>query len=162
MWNRYFMPLCEAKGMQAIPFLPGVDLSGILYNMAHEDNNYWYIHSEDNQVQYFTLHRDDKGITKYERCDPHMFRAGDLIEVQLSFIVIPVKGGHYKMLAILCLLALTKGTNFKKTELQPYMSESPMPKVTSIKQRSGYANETNTEQKRQRTDYMRIDSESLD
>jgi hypothetical protein len=65
MWNRYFTPLREAKGTQAIPFLPGVDPSGILYNMAHEDNNYRYIHSEDNQVQYFTSHRDDKGITKY-------------------------------------------------------------------------------------------------
>jgi hypothetical protein len=65
MWNRYFTPLCEAKGTQAIHFLPGVDPSGILYNMAHKDNNYWYIHSEDNQVQYFTSHRDNKGITKY-------------------------------------------------------------------------------------------------
>jgi hypothetical protein len=65
MWNRYFTPLREAKGMQAIPFLPGVDPSDILYNMAHEDNNYRYIHSEDNQVQYFTSHRDDKGIIRY-------------------------------------------------------------------------------------------------
>ncbi|KAH9970052.1 hypothetical protein BGW80DRAFT_1173423, partial [Lactifluus volemus] len=114
MWNRYFTPLREAKGTQAIPFLPGVDPSGILYNMAHEDNNYRYIHSEDNQVQYFTSHRDDKGITKYERCDPHMFRAGDLVEAQLSFVVIPVKGGRRKMLAVLRSLALIKGTNFKK------------------------------------------------
>ncbi|KAH9960579.1 hypothetical protein BGW80DRAFT_1256107 [Lactifluus volemus] len=57
--------------------------------------------------------RDDKGIIRYERCQLHMFRAGDLVEVQLSFVVIPVKGGHRKMLAVLRSLALIKG-NFKK------------------------------------------------
>jgi hypothetical protein len=70
-----------------------------------------YIHSSSCFAT-FSYHIND--IFRYERCDPHMFRAGDLVEAQLSFVVIPVKGGRRKMLAVLRSLALIKGTNFKK------------------------------------------------
>ena len=61
MWNRYFTPAHEAKDMQAIPFLPGVDPAGVLRNMAQEDSNCMYIHTEDNQVHYYTTRRDTAG-----------------------------------------------------------------------------------------------------
>lgn len=61
MSNRYFTPAREAKDMQAMHFLPGVDPTGILHAMAQEDSNCAYIHTEDNQVHYFTTHRDDAG-----------------------------------------------------------------------------------------------------
>ena len=61
MWNRYFTPAREAKGTQAIAFLPGVDPTGILRGMAQEDGNCTYVHTEDNQVQYYTTRRDNAG-----------------------------------------------------------------------------------------------------
>ncbi|KAH9953324.1 hypothetical protein BGW80DRAFT_1468665 [Lactifluus volemus] len=159
IWNRYLTPSREAKGMQAIPFLPGVDPTGILRDMAQENCNYTYVHTEDNQVHYFAALRDAQGNSKYERREPHTFRIGDIVEAQVSFVVIPVKGGRRKMLSVLRSLALIKG-NFKKTEKEIYPSEAPMPKATSIKRRSGYTNETSkhAEQKKRRTEDMCIDS----
>ena len=61
MWNRYFTPTREAKDMVAIPFLPGVDPVGTLRGMSQEDNNCTYIHTEDNQVHYYIVHRDHTG-----------------------------------------------------------------------------------------------------
>ena len=61
MWNRYFTPAREAKDMQAIAFLPGVDPTGTLRSMAQEDSNCTYIHTEDNQVHYYITRRDNAG-----------------------------------------------------------------------------------------------------
>src|SRR6266704_1117474 len=52
-------------------------------------------------------------IHRYERCEPQVFRLGDIVEAQVSFVVIPVRGGRRKMLTVLRSLALIKG-NFKK------------------------------------------------
>jgi len=86
-----------------------------------------YIHTEDNIVQYFDTKKDAEGnvklvtyivIRKYNlphngprffSCEPQMFHIGDIVQVQLSFVVIPVKGGHQKMLSVLCSLALLDG-----------------------------------------------------
>jgi len=47
-----------------------------------------------------------------------VFHIGDIVEAQVSFIVIPVKGGRHKMLMVLRLLALIKET-LKKVSVQP-------------------------------------------
>jgi hypothetical protein len=39
-----------------------------------------------------------------------MFRIGDIVQVQLSFVVIPVKNGRRKMLSVLRSLALLDGS----------------------------------------------------
>jgi hypothetical protein len=65
IWNRYLTPSREAKGTQAIPFLPGVDPTGILRDMAQENCNYTYVHTEGNQVHYFAALRDAQGNSKY-------------------------------------------------------------------------------------------------
>lgn len=60
--NRYFTPANEAHGLQAIPFHKGVDPRGILQNMAKGDGK--HVHTEDNQVQYFSTKRDAEGTMK--------------------------------------------------------------------------------------------------
>lgn len=62
-WNRYFTPAREAKEMNDIAFLPGVDPAGILRSMAKEDGTSTYLHTDDNQVQYYTMRRDNAGGT---------------------------------------------------------------------------------------------------
>ena len=39
-----------------------------------------------------------------------MFRVGDIVQAQVSFVVIPLKGGRRKMLSILRSLALLDGS----------------------------------------------------
>jgi len=61
MWNRYFTPAYKAKEMQVIAFLPGVNPVGTLHGMSQEDTTWMYIHTEDNQVHFYTTHRDNAG-----------------------------------------------------------------------------------------------------
>lgn len=61
--NRYLTPVKEAKG-QEIAFQKGVDPRGILRGMAIGDGTCSYVHTEDNQVQYFLTCRDRNGGLK--------------------------------------------------------------------------------------------------
>ena len=61
--NRYLTPAKEAKG-QEIAFQKGVDPHGILGGMAIGDGTCSYVHTEDNQVQYFLSCRDKNGSIK--------------------------------------------------------------------------------------------------
>ena len=89
--NRYLTPASEAGGLNSVLFQPGVDPKGILQCMARGDRTCAYIHMEENQVQYYTAHRDGTGhrrcITcnrlvedspkpnncRYETCEPQTF-----------------------------------------------------------------------------------------
>ena len=55
--NRYLTPLKDANGLEGIPFHKGVDPRNILLNMAKSD----HIHTDDNYVEYFSMHRDSDG-----------------------------------------------------------------------------------------------------
>jgi len=123
MSNRYLTPLKDMSALvESVPFHKGVDPRNILRDMAK--NN--HIHTEDNYVGYFSMHRDSNGqrrsitklskvdkrnsllfwIHRFQACEPQVFRVGDIVQVQLSFVVIPVKGGRRKMLTVLRSLAL--------------------------------------------------------
>jgi hypothetical protein len=62
--NRYFTPKEEAQGLGQEKFLPGVDPRGILRDLARGDGISSYVHTEDNQVLYFTTYRDPLGIKR--------------------------------------------------------------------------------------------------
>ena len=62
--NRFFTPANEADGLEAIPFHKGVDPRGILQNMAKGDGLTTHVHTEDNQVQYFSTKKDTEGSIK--------------------------------------------------------------------------------------------------
>jgi len=42
-------------------------------------------------------------------CEPHMFREGDIVQAQVSFMATPVRRGKRKMLNVLCSLTLLEG-----------------------------------------------------
>ena len=58
MSNRYLTPLRDVGGvMEGVPFHKGVDPRNILRDMAKDT----HIHTEDNYVEYFSMHRDRDG-----------------------------------------------------------------------------------------------------
>lgn len=61
--NRYLTPEKEARG-QDVAFQKGVDPRGILRGMMNADSSCLYVHTEDNQVQYFVSSRDKNGSLK--------------------------------------------------------------------------------------------------
>jgi hypothetical protein len=59
--NRYFTPLKNVSGLENVAFHKGVDPRNILRDMAKSD----HIHTEDNYVAYFSMHKDINGQKKY-------------------------------------------------------------------------------------------------
>ncbi|KAF8219914.1 hypothetical protein L208DRAFT_1336797, partial [Tricholoma matsutake] len=99
--NRYLTPVSEAIDMEDINFLPSIDPKGLLCDLARGDGTCTYIHMEDNQVSYYNAHRDSTGNCRYEQCNLQTFHIGDIVQAQVSLIVIPVCGGKCKMLSVL-------------------------------------------------------------
>jgi hypothetical protein len=62
--NRYLTPQKDAQGQENMPFLKGVDPRNILRNMTSGDGSCTYVHTEDNQVHFFTAYRDGTGDRK--------------------------------------------------------------------------------------------------
>jgi len=46
---------------------------------------------------------------RFEKCGPQTFHVGDLVEIQLSFIGVPLKEKHRKVLVVLRSMALLDG-----------------------------------------------------
>ena len=127
--NRYFTPSRDAPGVKSTPFHLGVDPQNVLANMMSGSSGHSFIHMEDNQVQYYRSRRDADGERRYgntayrqtfvltydllfnrfEKCEPQMFRVGDVVEVQLSFVGVPLRDKRRKMLTVLRSMALLDG-----------------------------------------------------
>jgi len=45
-----------------------------------------------------------------EAVNPQIFRVGDIVEAQVSFIAVPLKDKKYKMIVVLRSIALLNGT----------------------------------------------------
>ncbi|RDB30758.1 hypothetical protein Hypma_005840 [Hypsizygus marmoreus] len=103
--NRYLTPRRDAPGVTSVPFGEGVDPKHVLLAMAGND----HVHTEDNEVLYYSRRTDKEGNNVHVSVGPQTFRVGDLVEVQLSFVVVPLKGDKYKMLAVLRSIALLDG-----------------------------------------------------
>ncbi|KAF8239821.1 hypothetical protein L208DRAFT_1236059 [Tricholoma matsutake] len=108
--NRYFMPAKPGLCLESVPFQENVDPSGLLAEML-TSLGARCMHAEDNEVEY-CMHTFYNNLGKnyvkrrFEACRPQSFRQGDIVELQLSFVVIPLKedpkkGKQYKMLVVL-------------------------------------------------------------
>ncbi|KAF8233119.1 hypothetical protein L208DRAFT_1558599 [Tricholoma matsutake] len=71
-----------------------------------------------NLVNYL-VHLTCSLMDRFRACKPQIFWIDDIVQAQLLFIVIPVKGGFCKMLAMLRSLALLDGS-FSKVCAQSY------------------------------------------
>ncbi|KAF8240311.1 hypothetical protein L208DRAFT_1546952, partial [Tricholoma matsutake] len=156
--NRYLTPASEAGGLKGIPFQPGVDPKGILWDMAQGDRTRAYIHTEENQVQYYTAHRDGTGHRRYEMCEPQTFRIGDIVQAQLTFVVIPMRGGKRKMLSILRSIALIDERFGKAVSGAENPEQAGGAKLASIKRRVG--NGQPEDEPSRKKDKMQVDDDN--
>ena len=119
--TRYFTSRREDPTGTAISFSPAVDPKGMLRSLSTED----HFHGVDNQVLYYALVASSK--TKQHQCvsqyrysylslitwihrfvttDPITFRTGDIVEVQTTISVVPVKKDRFRMIVSLRALAM--------------------------------------------------------
>ncbi|KAK0459886.1 hypothetical protein IW261DRAFT_1578257 [Armillaria novae-zelandiae] len=92
----------EGVQHEAVPFSNDIDPVGILQCLGKTD----MVHTEDNVVQYFKAHTNDKGKHRFQQARPQLFRIGDVIEVQCSIIVFKTKGIKHRMKLMLLAIAL--------------------------------------------------------
>ncbi|KAF8800970.1 hypothetical protein BYT27DRAFT_7227042 [Phlegmacium glaucopus] len=108
--NRYLTSKRDAPDMQPAPISPLVDPRGILEKLTKEG----FLHGEENEVHYYQVHKNDAGgKTSVETVNPQIFRIGDIVEAQVSFIVVPLKDNKHKMIVVLRSIALLD-TRFSK------------------------------------------------
>ncbi|KAG6913097.1 hypothetical protein DXG01_009697 [Tephrocybe rancida] len=93
----YFTARSDALQEDSVPFGLLTDLLGVLEGVAGSD---LFFHRPDNHVEYRAL-ADVGGVKRYIEIDPGRFRVGDIVKIQLSFVCIPVAGGHFKMMPIM-------------------------------------------------------------
>ena len=71
---------------------------------------------------------DDKKLIvtthRFDSCEPQMFRAGDIVQAQVSFVVIPIKGGKRKMLSVLRSVAHLDGRFANVSNLIHYQKQT--------------------------------------
>jgi hypothetical protein len=104
--NRYFTSKRDVPNMEPIPISPLID-RGILETLL--------LHGKENEVHYYQVHENTLwGRKRYERHIPisadhdtdketsvervklQIFGVGYIIEVQVSFIAVPLKDNRYK------------------------------------------------------------------
>lgn len=128
MGNRYFTPHRGAlPGSMAIPFSSDVDPHSYLFKAGGST----LFHSEDNIVGYYTKVLDQTGgyksvfssilqllplhslissSSRFVKTKPINFRPGDIVEVQVSFALLPLREKKYKLSLILRSLTILDAT----------------------------------------------------
>ncbi|KAF8870508.1 hypothetical protein BD779DRAFT_1455315 [Infundibulicybe gibba] len=139
MSNRYLTPRRDAPHMEHIPFEAEVDPHGYLESMIKDG----YIHGEENNVEYYTQSTKE-GKKIFVESGPQTFRVGDIVEVQVSFVVVPLKQQRYKMMGVLHAIALLD-TSFSQvqeaTRKRSRTASAPRTAIVSLKRKVGYQTE---------------------
>ncbi|KAF8873465.1 hypothetical protein BD779DRAFT_1679176 [Infundibulicybe gibba] len=130
--NRYMTPRRDAPDMNHIPFGADVDPNGHLESMIKEG---------------------------FLKAGPQSFRVGDLVDVQLSFVIVPLKEQRYKMVTVLHSIALVNGSFSQEARKKRAATSNLLSTVTAptLKRRVGYV--TEQDEKRARGD-MDVDDGS--
>ncbi|KAF8874666.1 hypothetical protein BD779DRAFT_1678634 [Infundibulicybe gibba] len=138
--NRYLTPRRDAPRMEHIPFESEVDPHGYLEAMFKDG----YVHGEENIVEYYTKSTSTKdGKQIFAKGGPQRFREGDIVEVQVSFVVVPLKEQKYKMLGILHAIALLDTSFSQEATRKRSITASALrtTPVVSLKRKVGYETE---------------------
>ncbi|KAF9522023.1 hypothetical protein CPB83DRAFT_737186, partial [Crepidotus variabilis] len=103
--NRYFTPVTDAPMHTVIPFPCDVDPAGAL-GAAGKGK---FVHTIDNQVKYYER-VGAPGPLRYTKAVPSIVRVGDIVEAQVSFVVVNLSRGRFKMFPTLRSVALLNDT----------------------------------------------------
>ncbi|KAG6899700.1 hypothetical protein C0993_007812, partial [Termitomyces sp. T159_Od127] len=94
-----------------IPFCKDTDPNGRLEKIACEG----FKQTSDNVVRYFEGKLGSDGEWRYKTIGPQYFRTGDIVSLKMSFVVVPLKGGKFKMINVIRSITLLDGS-FKQKE----------------------------------------------
>ncbi|KAF8809428.1 hypothetical protein BYT27DRAFT_7094373, partial [Phlegmacium glaucopus] len=116
--NRYLTSKQDTPAMASIPIPTMIDPQGILKKLTKEG----FLYSKENEVQYYQVHKSDKGTNRN-------IRIGDIVKIQVSFIAVPLKDNKHKMIVVLRSITL----------LDQYFSQVRELLITSIEKQDARA-----------------------
>ena len=121
--NRCLTPIKDAPNMQGVILGKGIDPHGILEAIIKKGT---HVHGEDNRVQYYARmgegkdgercvmnrlnHGSSDNSYRFRTVEPKVFHIGDMVQVEVTFIAVSLKGGKQKLKAILRTVALLNNT----------------------------------------------------
>ncbi|KDR79834.1 hypothetical protein GALMADRAFT_62586, partial [Galerina marginata CBS 339.88] len=154
MSNRYFTPSKEAESGAARILSEEIDPLGILTQAAGTE----YIHTEDNEVCYYERQGKNEDNYKFVPIPPVTFQIGDIVEVQVSFAIFPLREGKLKTSMILRSISLLDGSQTKAASVLKISSKmkGPAEARVTLKRRVGYYEEE-VSATRAKLSHMRIE-----
>ncbi|KAF7974570.1 hypothetical protein HWV62_11940 [Athelia sp. TMB] len=139
--NRYFVHQNSEGDMERAEFGSLIDPDGVLSAIAGEE----WVHTEDNQVKFFSRVEDTVGKMSFEEFDPRKFKMGDIVEVQFSIMAFARRGLDAGNNVRLVLRALTllddkhaKSARLKRGEVCSPTPKTPLTPSKSLKRAIGY------------------------
>lgn len=112
--NRYFTPKKDAPNAKELTFHKDVDPFGNLARLLGPA----HVHIEENVVSYY----ERVGNTKYVNIKPASVSVGDLVELQVSFIMVPLRENKFKATMVLRSILVLERT-FTQVRNQALSSE---------------------------------------
>lgn len=135
--NRYFTPKAVARSEDIRPIGIDIDPFGSLSKAASSS----FVHTEENKVYYFQrkesangdtawvnayilhLEQPDIPTNRFQAITPQLIQNGDIVEVQVSFIAVPIRDNKYRISTVLRSISLLDGqfsqVRHAQTELTP-------------------------------------------
>ncbi|KAJ6513679.1 hypothetical protein C8R47DRAFT_1206986 [Mycena vitilis] len=144
--NRLFTIKTDAPTEQDTEFVAGLDPTGALERLKHRE----LIHAPDNMVQYFKCVPigADSGRIKYECAVPGVFKVGDIVEIQLSFVAIQVANSEIKVTARLQAVTLLDATFTKAANTARILARIENRPQQAVRRKIGYFYEDQEEPER--------------
>lgn len=115
---RYFTLRKDTPNERHLPFVDRVDPDGFLESLRRHD----LIHGPDNQVMYLKLLENNEYVVfksiqlrlrpthaRYGRLQPEAFKVGDVVEVSIVFVALPVKDNKRVVIPQLRAMTLLNG-----------------------------------------------------
>ncbi|EAU82077.1 hypothetical protein CC1G_09679 [Coprinopsis cinerea okayama7 len=109
---RYFTDRELIPHEKHIPFNDFVDPNHILEDLRGAA----FIQGPDNHVEYCMRTVDKNGIVEYSVFNPGQFKEGDIVEVTLSLVCVPIKNQQYRLLLVMRALTLLSSENREESE----------------------------------------------
>ncbi|KAF9456094.1 hypothetical protein BDZ94DRAFT_1178456, partial [Collybia nuda] len=117
--NQYFTPKNIASPDDLIPFKKCVDPQNIL---QYATMGSAFVHTAENEVEYFELNIST--MNRYKDMNPASFHIGDIVEAQISFLIVPYKSNYYfRVLPVLRAITLLDA-KFQKVHTLKYLLKS--------------------------------------
>ncbi|KAJ6462341.1 hypothetical protein C8R47DRAFT_1225490 [Mycena vitilis] len=144
--NRLFTSKSDAPTEQDNDFVEGVDPTGALARLKNRD----LIHGPDNMVRYFRRVTDEQNSerVRYDVTVPGVFKVGDIVEVQLSFIAIQSAHQDVKVTTRLQALTLLDSSFTKAAAMARNLAKVESKPQQAVRRKVGYFYEDEEEASR--------------